>query len=126
MLVGRVIDDQLGDHAQAATPGVLHEAAEISRRPEGRIDVAVIGDVVAVVAAGARIERQQPERGDAEVAQVVETLGQTGEVADAIAIRILERLDVQLVYDGILEPEVVVKPLCGFGVDGRDDIHVSL
>ncbi len=57
-------------------------------RAERRIDVAVVGDVVAVVAAGRRIERQEPQRGDAEVAQVIELLGQAGEVADAVAVAV--------------------------------------
>jgi len=51
-----VIDDQLGDHPQASALGVLHEAAKIPHGAEYRVDVAVIGDVVAVVAAGARVE----------------------------------------------------------------------
>ena len=55
-------------------------------RAEVGIDAAVVGDVVAVVLAGARIERQQPERVDAEVLQIVELLGQAGEVADAVAV----------------------------------------
>ena len=57
-------------------------------RAELRVDVAVVGNVVAVVAAGARIERQQPQRGDAEVVQIVEPLGQAGEIADAVAVAV--------------------------------------
>ena len=76
--------------------------------PKSRIDVAVVGDVVAVVAAGARIERQQPERGDAEVPQIIEPLGQAGEIADAVVVAVGERLDVQLVDDGVLEPQRIV------------------
>ena len=55
-------------------------------RAEIGIDVAVVGNVVAVVAARARIERQQPQRGDAEIAQIVEPLGQAGKIADAVAV----------------------------------------
>jgi hypothetical protein len=58
VLVGSVIDDQLGDDAQAPALGLLHEAAEILHVAEVGIDVAVVGDVIAVVAARARIERQ--------------------------------------------------------------------
>ena len=108
VLVGGVVDDQLGDDAQVAALGFLHEAAEIPHRAEGGIDVAVVGDVVAVVAAGARIERQQPQRGDAEVVQVVEPLGQPGEIADAVAVAVGECLDVQLIDDGVLVPQPVV------------------
>ena len=85
-----------------------HEAAEVAHRAEVGIDAAVVGDVVAVVAAGARIERQQPERGDAEVLQVVELLGQPGEIADAVVVAVGERLDVKLIDDRVLVPEVVL------------------
>ena len=86
----------------------VHEAAEVLHRAEVGIDAAVVGDVVAVVAAGAGIERQQPERGDAEVLQIVELLGQAGEIADAVVVAVGERLDVQLIDDRVLVPQVVV------------------
>ena len=113
MLVGGVIDDEFGDDAQAAPLGFGDEAAEILHRAEIGIDRAVVGDVVAVVAAGRGIERQQPQRGDAEILQIVELLGQAGEIADAVIVAVGEGLDVQLIDDGVLVPELV-----GGGVDG--------
>ena len=50
MLVGGVVDDELGDDAQAALVRLAHEAAEVAHRAVGRVDAAVVGDVVAVVA----------------------------------------------------------------------------
>src|SRR5215813_2683220 len=125
VLVRCVIDDQLGDHPQASALGVLHEAAKIPHGAEYRVDVAVIGDVVAIVAAGARVEGQQPKRGNAEVVQVIETFGEADEVADAVAVRILERLNMQLIDDDVLEPEFVIELLRRFSVEGRDDVHVG-
>ena len=93
---------------------------------EVRVDVAVVGNVVAVVAPGARIERQQPQRGDAEIAQIVEPLGEAGEIADAVAVAVLERLDVQLIDDRVLEPQPVVGGfLRGIGLDGGGDVHCA-
>ncbi|MET4796433.1 hypothetical protein ABIF64_008611 [Bradyrhizobium japonicum] len=57
VLVGGVIDDELGDDAQAALLRFLDEALEVLHRPEIGIDRAVVGDVVAVVAPGRWIER---------------------------------------------------------------------
>src|SRR6185437_4019993 len=59
VLVGGVVDDELGDDAKAALLGLLDKALEVLHRPEIGIDRAVIGDVVAVVASGRGIERQQ-------------------------------------------------------------------
>src|SRR5262249_4333639 len=96
-----------------------------SHQPGVRHHVTVIGDVVAVVAAGARVEGQQPKRGNAEVMQVIETFGEADEVADAVAVRILERLNMQLIDDDVLEPEFVIELLRRFSVEGRDDVHVA-
>ena len=107
VLVGGVIDDELGDDPQAAPLGLDDEAPEILHGAEIGIDRAVVGDVVAVVAAGRGIERQQPQRGDAEILQIVELLGQPGEIADAVIVAVGEGLDVKLIDDGVLVPELV-------------------
>ena len=66
--------------------------------------VAIGADVVAVIEARRRVERQQPDRRDAEVAQVVEALDQPVDVTDSIVGRVLECANVNLVKDRILEP----------------------
>ena len=114
MLVGRVVDDELGNDPQAALLGFLDEAAEILHRPEIGIDVAIIGDVIAVVAAGGGVERQQPQRGDAEILQISQFLGQPGKVADAVIVAVGEGLDVELIDDRILVPELVGDGLSGW------------
>ena len=75
VLVRGVVQHELGDDAQAAAVRLARGSARKSReRAVRRVDVGVVGDVVAVVAQRRRVERQQPERGDAEVLQVVELL----------------------------------------------------
>ena len=107
MLIRGVVDDELGDHPQLSPLGLLHEAAEILHRAEIGIDVAVVGNVVAVVAPRRWIERQQPQRGDAEILEIVQLAGQAGEIADAVVVAVGERLDVKLIDDRVLEPELV-------------------
>src|SRR5436190_7195614 len=70
--------------------------------------VGVVGDVVAAVAERRRIERQDPDRGDAEVAEVVELVDQPVDVTGAVAARVLERADVDLVDDRVLVPVRIV------------------
>ena len=82
----------------------LDEAPEVAQRAVGRIDVAVLRDVVAVVAQRRGVERQHPDGIDAELLHVVELLHQAREVADAVVVGIEEGLDVQLVDDGVLVP----------------------
>ena len=106
MLVGRVVDDEIGDHAQPAVPGDGHELGEVAERAEARVDGVVVGDVVAVVAVGGRVERHQPDAGDPEPGEVVDVLGESAEVADAVAVGVGERLHVEAVDDGVLPPEI--------------------
>jgi hypothetical protein len=102
VLVGGVVDDQLGDHAQAAPVRLAHEGAEVAQRAVVGVDVVVVGDVVAVVAQRRRVERQQPDRVDAQVLDVVELLGQAAKSPMPSLLAVEERLDVQLVDDASL------------------------
>ena len=80
----------------------------VGERAVVRMHAAIVGDVVAVVAPRRGIERQQPDRVDAEIGDVVELGDQARKVADAVVVRIEERLDVQLVDDRVLVPQRVL------------------
>src|SRR3569833_1186669 len=56
MLIGGVIDDQLGNNPQAAPLGFDDEAPEILHGAEIWIIGAVVGDIVAVIPAGRGVE----------------------------------------------------------------------
>ena len=111
MLIRGVVDDQLGDDAQPAPVRLAHETLEVAAGSIHRVDVVVIGDVVTVVAQRRWVERQQPDRVDAEVLDVVQLLGQAVEVPDPVIVGIEERLDVQLIDDRVLVPERILLPL---------------
>ena len=108
MLVGGVVDHQLDHHLHVAAVGGVEEGAKIVQRPVGRVHAAIVRDVVAVIAQGRREEGQKPQAGDAQVLQVVEFLHQPAEVAYAVVVAVKERLDRQLIDDGVLVPERVV------------------
>ena len=75
------------------------------------MDAVVVGDVVAVVPQRRRVERQQPERGAPRGPSGNPASGQAAEVADAVAVAVAERADVQFVDDAGLVPErVLVRP----------------
>src|SRR5439155_14892520 len=52
-------------------------------------------------------DRREPERVDAEPVQVVEPAGDAAQVADAVAVAVLERARVDLVDDPALPPVVL-------------------
>ena len=72
MLLRRVIHHQLGDHPDATPVRCVDEALHIVQRAVVRMHPAVIGNVVAVIEQGRRIERQQPDRADPEFGDVIE------------------------------------------------------
>jgi len=100
-----VVDHQLGDHLQAALVRFVEENLEVVARAVARVDVAVVTDVVAIVLERRRVEGQQPHRAHAQLLDVVELGGEALEVADAVAVRVVERLDVHLVDDRVLVPK---------------------
>ncbi len=102
MLIGGVIDHQLGDHLQPALVRLAQEGLEVAQRAVARIDLFVVRDVVAVILQGRRIEGQQPDARDAQPLDVVQFRRQAGEVADAIGVAVEEGADVDLIDQGVL------------------------
>jgi|GEM_PF-7010677 len=125
MLIRGVIDHELGDHLQPAPMGLLDEMTKVIERPVIRVHVAVVGDVVAVVLERRGIERQQPDGVDAELLDVVEPLRQPGEIADAVVVRVEERLDMHLIDDGVLVPERIDVALRGSSCTGQRGIRAG-
>ena len=76
----------------------------VVERPEARVDVAVVGDVVAEVGHRRAEERRQPDGLDAEVADVLEPARDPAQVTDAVARRVGERARVDLVDGAPLPP----------------------
>ena len=105
MLIGRVVDDQLREHADVPPVRLIEEAPEVVERSVDRIDRRVVRDVVPVVSQRRRVEGQQPQARDAEVLEVRQLLRQPGEIADAVAVAVVEGADVYFVDDGVLVPE---------------------
>ncbi len=104
VLVAGVVHDEVDDHAHAALVGGVHELDEVGQVAELRQDGGVVGDVVAAVAQGRLEEGRQPQAVHAQPLQVVQLGGQAREVADAVAVGVLEGTDEHLVEDGSLEP----------------------
>ena len=100
-----MVHDEVGDDAQPALVGGVDEGPDVVDRAVVGVDLVVVGDVVAAVAQRAGVHRQQPDEVDAQPLQVVELLGQPAEVARAVGVAVEEAAQVDLVEDGLLEPE---------------------
>ena len=67
---------------------------------EQRVDLAVVGHVVAGVGHRRGVPRVEPDRVDAQVGQVAEVRADAGQVADAVAVAVGETARVDLVDGG--------------------------
>ena len=102
--VGGVVRHPVEDHADAARVAGGDQRVEVRERAEQRVDVAVVGDVVAEVGHGGGEDRRQPDGRRPEARQVVQARGDAGQVADAVAVGVGERARVDLVDRAALPP----------------------
>ena len=86
---------------------LLEERVEVGERAEQRVDGAVVADVVAEVPHRRGKDGGDPDRVDSELRQMLESLRNPVEIADAVAVRVLERPRIDLVDHGSLPPGVV-------------------
>ena len=104
-MIRSVIDHQLRDDAQPALVRRGEERLEIGERAIVRINIVVIRDVVAIIAQGGGIKREQPDRGHAKILEIIELADQAPEIAHSVAGAVLESLYVQLVDDRVFVPK---------------------
>ena len=104
-----------------------HQQVELGEVAEDRVDVAVVGDVVAVVVLRRGIEGAEPDAVDAELLEIRQSGADAGEIADAVPGAVQEAADVDLV-DHCVAPPVVpvdVNPLTCLCVGLRLCMHVK-
>ena len=106
MPVGRVVHDEVHHDPDAPAAGLVQELDEVAGGAVAWIDAVVVGDVVAVVPVRRRLERPEPERRHPEALEVVEAVAQALEVAAAVTVAVLERLQVEAVDDRVAIPEI--------------------
>ena len=98
-----VVEDHIEHDVDAARFRLAAEALKIGHRAVNRVNGAVIGDVVAVVALRRGINRIEPEIIHAERLQIIELADDARQVADAVAVAVAERFGINLVNDLVFE-----------------------
>ena len=99
-----MVDDEV--HHQLHVPRVQlrDQLVELLERAEQRVDVVVVGDVVAVVDHRRAVDRAQPDDVDTEQLEIVQVVQDPAEVADAVTVAVGEAARVHLVDHGGLPP----------------------
>ncbi len=108
MLVGGMVQHQLGDHPQPPLVGLPQKLLKLPQGIVAGIDIVIIGNIVPIIPQRRRVERQHPERRNPQLLQVVQLADQTTEVPHAVGIGIGKGLDMHLVNNRITVPGGVV------------------
>jgi hypothetical protein len=126
--IGRVVHDEIGDHANAAAVRGVEQLDEIIDGAELGQHLVEVADVVAAVAQRRVVERRQPKTVNAKPLEVVELFGQPAQVTGAVGVGVVERPHQHLVEHRALEPGAVLRQGPGVGevVGGRVFDHAVL
>ena len=103
-LIARVVGHPVEHDLDRARVAGRDQLVEVGQRAEDRVDVAVVGDVVAEVGHRRGEDRRQPDRLDRERLEVVELRGDPREVPHPVAVRVRERARIDLVDGAALPP----------------------
>ena len=107
-----MVEHHVEHEADSMRLGLAGELVEVVHRAEHRLDRAIVGHVIAVVVLRRDEEGRDPEVVHAEMLEVVEAVRDAAQVADAVAVGVLEAADVDLVDD------LVSERACAIGHDG--------
>ena len=125
MLVGRVVDHQIHHDLQTALVRFGKQLVHILQRAEQRIDILIIGNIVAIVILRRLVDRAQPHHVHAKIGQIIETAGDAFQVADAVAVRVLEGTRIHLVHHRVGPPRVRGRAVGTHGVGKDGTIEIS-
>ena len=108
MFVRRVVRYDIDDYLDTGPMRGRSHRIEVIHGTEAWIHVAIVDHVVAAVGQIGWIERRQPDRIDAQLLQIIHLFGDTGDVAQSVAVHILETARINLVDHRLLPPIVTL------------------
>jgi len=123
MLIGTVAQHQVDQHLEPQLVGAVDQRVEIPKRAEHRVHVAVIGHVIAEIQHRRAEERRDPDRINTQIGHVIQPVDDPGQIADPVAVAVLETARVDLV-DHRAAPPVPIRRHDGFGRDILHQVHV--
>ena len=92
----------------------LKKVYEIIKNTVISVDGIVVGDIIAIVAQGRRKERHKPNCVYSQILKIIQFLRQSPEVPNAVAGRVIKGAHMDLIYDGILVPEQILRQCQSF------------
>jgi hypothetical protein len=103
-----MIQHEFGNDAQPPLVGRLQEFLEVAHGAVHGVDAVIVRRVITVIPQRGGIKRQQPDGRDAQAFQIIEFGREPLEIADAVAVAVGERPNVNFINDGVLIPDRIV------------------
>ena len=110
MFIRSVVHDEIKDDAYVFFSTFRRHGIEVGERPIHRINVFVVGHIVAEIYLRRREAGRDPDRVHAEIVQIPHFRSNALQVADAVVIAVGKTARIELIEDGVLPP------LMAFGV----------
>src|SRR5256885_15359605 len=104
MLIGGVVGYKVQDELEVALVGLLKQGVQVRQGSEERMDIGVIANIIAKIGHRRRIDGREPDRVNAEPAQIVQFAGDSREIPYPIAIAIEKTPRVDLINHTRLPP----------------------
>ena len=101
-----MVDNQIHHDFQPVPVRLRDKLVHIVKRPEHRVYILVIRNIVAVIILRRPVYRGQPDNIYAQISQVIQARRDPAQIPYAITISILERPGIYLIYDSIRPPRV--------------------
>ena len=106
MLIGGVVGHKVQDDLEIALVCLLKQDVEIVKSSEEWMHIGIIADIIAKISHGRRIDGREPESVNTEPAQIIQFVGDSGEIPYPIAIAIEKTPWVDLINHTRLPPGV--------------------
>jgi hypothetical protein len=103
VLIGGMIDHEIHHHSDAPFLGFGDEKIHVRQGPEFRIDILIIGDIIAIIGVGGFIDWGEPNDADSEVFEIIEFGENAFDIADAVAVAVAIRTRIDLINGVVTE-----------------------
>ena len=122
VFIRAVVYDQIHNDMLIPLFGLCKEAVHVLHCAEAGVNIVVIGDIISLVGQRGPVDRREPDYVHPQVFEIVEFFDNAGDVSDAVAIRVVETLGIDLISDLVMPPLSFHKQEPPFSWKNRADV----
>ena len=97
VLIGAVIDNEIHQDVHVALFCLGDQTVHVIHCAKTRVDVVIIGNIVALIGERRAVDRREPDNVDAEILEIIKLADNARKIADAVSVGITEALRIDLI-----------------------------